>query len=31
MHNKTNIMELPLYVRLYLWRGHHQIEKFLQF
>lgn len=29
MHNKTNIMELPLYVRLYPWRGHHLIEKFL--
>lgn len=29
MHNKTNIVELPLHVRLYPWRGHHQIEIFL--
>lgn len=31
MHNKTNNMELPLLVHLYLWSGHHKIERFLQF
>ncbi|MDH6673662.1 hypothetical protein M2277_004327 [Paenibacillus sp. LBL] len=30
MHNKTNIIELPLHVRLYPWSGHQGTERFLQ-
>lgn len=30
MHNKTNIVELPLHVRLFPWSGHHPTERFQQ-